>query len=77
VFLVLNSTRSTEIINLLKTLSGEQQDLLMAYLYKVAPKCPRIVHMLNCWLIYCSVVTAGNGQSRRRRHQRLGVLDVA
>lgn len=34
--LILNSTRSTDISNLVKGLSGDQQDRLMAYLYKVS-----------------------------------------
>jgi len=34
--LILNSTRSTDITNLVKGLSGDQQDRLMAYLYKVS-----------------------------------------
>ena len=33
--LILNSTRAAEIPNILKGLGGEQQDHLMAYLYKV------------------------------------------
>jgi hypothetical protein len=59
--LILNSTRSTDITNLVKGLSGDQQDRLMAYLYKV-----------SVWAIGnkqistdTAVLITGNGQSRR------------
>jgi actin related protein 2/3 complex subunit 5 len=35
--LILNSTRASDIPNILKGLGQEQQDHLMAYLYKVSP----------------------------------------
>lgn len=40
--LILNSTRASDIPNILKGLGQEQQDHLMAYLYKVS-------HSLSTW----------------------------
>jgi actin related protein 2/3 complex subunit 5 len=36
--LILNSTRAAEIPGILKGLGGDQQDHLMAYLYKASPE---------------------------------------
>lgn len=50
--LILNSTRSTDISNLVKGLSGDHQDRLMAYLYKVG--ITRGVRVIACELIRLS-----------------------
>jgi hypothetical protein len=50
--LILNSTRSTDISNLVKGLSGDHQDRLMAYLYKVGTT--RGVRVIACELIRLS-----------------------